>query len=182
MNGEIDFVATHCATPDRKNLMQLRLATVADAEDLRRIYNHEVENTTATFDIESRSLEDQRQWIIERQGALGVLVAELEGRVVGFASLSPYRDRAGYRTTVENSVYVSEDARGLGVGRALMDELIDMAVKRGFHSMVAHIVDGHEASMALHRACGFEVVGTEREVGRKFGAWLDAVIMQRMLA
>ncbi len=161
--------------------MQLRLATVADAEDLRRIYNHEVENTTATFDIESRSLEDQRHWITERQGALGVLVAEIEGRVVGFASLSPYRNRAGYRTTVENSVYVSEDARGLGVGRALMNELIDMAVKRGFHSMVAHIVDGHDASMALHRACGFEVVGREREVGRKFGAWLDAVIMQRML-
>ena len=162
--------------------MQLRLATVADAEDLRRIYNHEVENTTATFDIEPRTLEDQRQWINQRQGALGVVVAELDGRVVGFASLSPYRNRAGYRTTVENSVYVSADARGRGVGRALMEELIDMALKRGFHSIVAHIVDGHEASMALHRACGFELVGTEREVGRKFGGWLDAVIMQRMLA
>lgn len=162
--------------------MHLRLATVADAEDIRRIYNHEVINTTVTFEIEPRSLQDQRDWIQERQGALGVVVAELDGRVVGFASLSPYRNTCGSRTTVEDSVYVTEDARGCGVGRALMDELIDMATKRGFHSIIAHIVDGHEASIALHQACGFELVGKQREVGRKFGTWLDAVVMQRMLA
>ncbi len=162
--------------------MEIRLATIDDAEAMRAIYNREVLETTHTFDLEPRSLEEQREWIADREGARGVLVAELEGRVVGFASLSPYRPRAAYRTTVENSVYVDESARGLGVGRALMDELIVVATQRGFHTIVAHIVGGHEPSIGLHHACGFKVVGTEREVGRKFGRWLDVVVMQRMLA
>lgn len=162
--------------------MKLRMGTVADAEALRTIYNREVLETTHTFDLEPRSLEQQQAWIAEREGALGVVVAELDGRVVGFASLSPYRPRAAYRTTVENSVYVDESARGAGVGRALLDNLIEMATHRGFHTIVAHIAGGHEASIGLHHACGFQVVGTEREVGRKFGRWLDVVVMQRMLA
>lgn len=162
--------------------MKLRLGTLDDASDLREIYNREVLETTNTFDIEPRTLEEQESWIAEREGALGVVVAEIDGRVVGFASLSPYRPRAAYRTTVENSVYVDQSARGSGVGRALMEELIDVATRRGFHTIVAHIAGGHEASIGLHHACGFQVVGTEREVGRKFGKWLDVIVMQRMLA
>ncbi len=162
--------------------MRLRNATVADAEALRTIYNREVEETTHTFDLEPRSLSDQQDWIRERAGALGVLVAEIDGEVAGFASLSPYRPRPAYRTSVENSVYVAESARGAGVGRALMEELIDVATQRGFHTIIARVSGGHEASIGLHRACGFTVVGTERQVGRKFGKWLDVVVMQRMLA
>jgi L-amino acid N-acyltransferase YncA len=162
--------------------MQLRNATVADAEALRTIYNREVEETTHTFDLEPRTLSEQQDWIREREGALGVLVAEVDGEVAGFASLSPYRPRAAYRTSVENSVYVAESARGAGVGRALMEELIDVATQRGFHTIIARISGGHEASIGLHQACGFTVVGTERQVGRKFGKWLDVVVMQRMLA
>jgi len=161
--------------------MRLRLGTVADAEALRAIYNREVLETTNTFDLEPRTLEEQQDWIREREGALGVVVAEIDGEVAGFASLSPYRHRAAYRTSVENSIYVAASARGTGVGRALMDELIDVATKRGFHTIIAHI-SGNEASIALHHSCGFQVVGTEREVGRKFGKWLDVVVMQRMLA
>jgi L-amino acid N-acyltransferase YncA len=162
--------------------MKLRLGTVADAEALRSIYNREVLETTNTFDLETRSLEQQEDWIRERMGALGVVVAEIDGEVAGFASLSPYRPRAAYRTSVENSVYVAESARGAGVGRALMEELIDVATQRGFHTVLARIAGGHDASIALHHSCGFQVVGTEREVGRKFGKWLDVVVMQRMLA
>lgn len=162
--------------------MQLRNATVADAEALRTIYNREVEETTHTFDLEPRTLSEQQDWIREREGALGVLVAEVDGEVAGFASLSPYRPRAAYRTSVENSVYVAESARGAGVGRALMEELIDVATQRGFHTIIARISGGHEASIGLHQACGFTIVGTERQVGRKFGKWLDVVVMQRMLA
>lgn len=162
--------------------MKLRLGTQTDAEALRTIYNREVSESTSTFDIEPRTLAEQRDWIAEREGALGVVVAEIEGRVGGFASLSPYRTRAAYRTSVENSVYVAEWARGSGVGRALMDELISVATTRGFHTILAHIASGQEASVALHYACGFEVVGTQREVGRKFGKWLDVIVMQRMLA
>ena len=101
--------------------------------------------------------------------------------MVGFGSLSPYRSRPAYSTTVENSVYVRRDRQGEGIGRALLAELVHRATAHGFHAMIARIVGDHEASIALHRACGFETIGTEREVGRKFNRWLDVVLMQRML-
>ncbi len=159
----------------------VRLAVLDDAESIRRIYNYEVERTTHTFDLVPRTLEQQRAWLRERAGALGVLVAELDGRVVGFSSLSEYRPRAAYRTSVESSVYVDEAVRGRGVGRRLMRELVELAQSRGFHTMIARVAGGHEASVQLHEAAGFAVVGTEQEVGRKFGGWLDVIVMQRML-
>jgi len=161
--------------------MQIRLATLEDAPELRAIYNHEVENTTATFDLVGRTLAEQRAWIAERSGVLGVLVAEADGVVVGFASLSPYRTRPAYRTTVEDSIYVGASARGTGVGKALLTDLIELASQRGFHTVVAHIAGGSDASVKLHESCGFKIVGTEAEVGRKFGRWLDVVIMQLMI-
>ena len=100
---------------------------------------------------------------------------------MGFASLSPYKERAAYRTTVENSVYVSRDHGGMGIGMALMTHLIDVARDSGFHSMIARIESSSEASRALHRKCGFELVGVEREVGRKFNRWLGTAVMQLML-
>ena len=160
----------------------VRLAVDNDAAAIRRIYNHEVEHTTNTFDLVPRTPAEQRAWLRERDGALGVLVADAGGVVIGFASLSAYRPRPAYRTTVESSVYVDAAVRGRGVGRRLLDELIELAVARGFHTMIARIAGGHEASLRLHAAAGFETVGVEREVGRKLGFWLDAVVMQRMLA
>ena len=159
----------------------VRLATADDAEAIQRIYNHEVEHTTHTFDLVPRTLEDQQAWLQDRTGALGVLVAEIDGQVVGFSSLSEYRPRAAYRTSVESSVYVDEAVRGRGVGRRLLHDLVDLAKASGFHTMVARVAGGHEASIKLHAAVGFATVGTEREVGRKFGNWLDVVVMQRML-
>ena len=105
-----------------------------------------------------------------------------DGTVIGFASLSPYKERAAYRTTVEDSVYVDRRRRAGGVGKALLEELVATATAHGFHAMIARVVGGHDASIALHRSGGFEVVGTEREVGRKFGRWLDVVVMERMLS
>jgi phosphinothricin acetyltransferase len=162
--------------------MELRLATLDDAEPLREIYNLEVTTSTATFDLVPRSLEEQRAWQAERSGARAVLVAVDDGTLCGFASLSPWRDRPAYATTVEDSVYVHRDHQGKGVGRALLAELVATATAHGFHACMARIVGGHDASIALHTACGFEVVGTEREVGRKFGRWLDVVLMERLLA
>jgi phosphinothricin acetyltransferase len=101
--------------------------------------------------------------------------------VLGFASVSPYRNRPAYSTTVEDSVYVRPDCRGQGVGRLLLSDLVELTAAHGFHSVMARIVGGHEASIALHRSCGFQLVGVEREVGRKFGRWLDVVVMQRLL-
>ncbi len=162
--------------------MHVRPARMEDAEAIRSIYNHEVTTSTATFDLTPRSLDDQRRWLAARSGAHAALVAsDAGGRVVGFGSLSPYRDRPAYRTTVEDSVYVDPGRRRGGVGRSLLGELVRVATGHGFHTVIARIVGGHEASIALHRSLGFAVVGTEREVGRKFGHWLDVVVMQRML-
>ena len=171
----------------------LRLATLADAEQIREIYNHEVLNTTATFDLVPRSLADQEQWIAARSGAFAALVAvdaganpgpdELLGRsVVGFGSLSPYKERAAYRTSVEDSVYVRRDRNGEGIGKQIVTELLQVAAMSGFHAVFARISTVGEASLALHRSCGFELVGVEREVGRKFNRWLDVAIMQALLS
>jgi phosphinothricin acetyltransferase len=161
--------------------VEIRLAQVTDADAIRVIYNHEVLHSTVTFDLRPRSLAEQQQWIEARSGAHAVIVGVIDGEVVGFASLSPYRDRPAYSTSVEESVYVRSDQRRAGVGRALLEELMKLATQHGFHTVLARIVGGHEASIELHRALGFEVVGTEREVGRKFGRWLDVLVMQRLL-
>ena len=160
--------------------MQIRTARLTDAEAIRGIYNRAI-GTIATFDLEPRSLEEQQQWLALRSGAHAVLVADNNGTVAGFASLSPYRDRPAYRTTVENSVYVDQAHQGKGVGKQLMTELVATARDHGFHSMIARIVSSNASSIALHRGLGFEVVGVEKEVGRKLGKWLDVVVMQRML-
>lgn len=167
--------------------MRLRLVQLGDAEAVRSIYNREVSEGTNTFDLEARSLADQREWIVRHQGAHPAVVA-VEDRpsrgpeqVLGFAVLSPYRDRPAYATTVEDSVYVHPDHRGRGVGRALLDEALRLAKDHGFHAVIARISGENEPSVRLHQACGFEVVGVEREVGRKHGQWLDVVAMQRML-
>ena len=162
--------------------MRIRRATVEDAEAIRAIYNAEVTGSTVTFDLVPRTAEEQVAWLVQRSGAYAVLVAEDDdGTVLGFASLSPFRERPAYSTTVENSVYVGRDRRGGGVGRALLEELVATATAHGFHTIIARIVGGHDASIALHQKVGFDVVGTEREVGRKMGRWLDVVVMQRLL-
>jgi phosphinothricin acetyltransferase len=158
-----------------------RLATIDDAEATRSIYNLEVTESTVTFDLVPRTLEQQQAYLVARSGAHAVLVAEDAAEVVGFASFSPYRDRPAYSTTVEDSVYVRRDQQGKGVGRLLLGELVALARSHGFHTMMARIVGGHDASIALHRALGFEFLGTEREVGRKFGRWLDVDVMQLLL-
>jgi L-amino acid N-acyltransferase len=160
---------------------RVRLATMDDAEAIRAIYNREVSGSTVTFDLVPRSVEDQREWMTAHAGAHPAVVAVDDGEVVGFGSLSPYRSRPAYATTVEDSVYVRTDQRGKGVGRVVLNELVELSTVHGFHAVMARIVGGHEASIGLHRACGFEVVGVEREVGRKFGRWLDVMLMQRLL-
>jgi len=159
----------------------LRPASVDDAAALAEMYNHEVEHTTATFDLVPRTLDDQRAWIEARSGAFAAVVAEIDGQVVGFAALSPYKERAAYRTSVENSVYVRRDRHGEGIGRVLMEHLLDVATASGFHTVLARIEASGTASRRLHTACGFQLVGIEREIGRKFGRWLDVALMQCVL-
>jgi phosphinothricin acetyltransferase len=160
----------------------IRLAEPRDAEAIRAIYNLEVTETTVTFDLVARSLDQQREWLVEHSGGHPAVVAvDPAGAVMGFGSLSPYKERPAYFPTVEDSVYVHRDHRGAGVGRLVLGELLALAQTYGYHSVVARIVGGHDASISLHAAHGFELVGIEREVGRKLGRWLDVVVMQKML-
>jgi phosphinothricin acetyltransferase len=161
----------------------VRLAERRDAEAIRSIYNVEVAESTVTFDLVPRTLDEQVEWIDEHSGAHPAVVAvdEATDEVVGFGSLTAFHPRPAYQPTVENSVYVRRERRGQGVGRLLLDELLRLASDHGFHSVIARIVGGHEASIALHEASGFALIGTQREVGRKFGRWLDVVEMQKML-
>ena len=187
----------------RRAAVRVRPAVLADAEATRAIYNHEVVNHTTTLDMVPRTLDAQERWIEQRSGAFSAVVAVLDDTVrddtvrgaagdaaerashgetvVGFAALSAYKERAAYAPTVENSVYVSRDHAGMGIGRALMEHLIETATASGFHSIIARIEATSEASLGLHRACGFEPVGIERQTGRKHHRWLDVAIMQRML-
>ena len=165
---------------------RIELALPAHAAGMLAIYNPEIETGTATFEMSPRSLEAQVEWVSEHSGAHPAVVAvttgdDGEGVVVGFGSLSPYRPRAAYSTTVEDSVYVAEGYQRLGIGMAILKELLRLAKAHGFHAVIARIGAGNDASVALHASCGFEMIGTEREVGRKLGRWLDVVCMQRLI-
>jgi phosphinothricin acetyltransferase len=159
----------------------LRAARLDDADAIRQIYNAEVTTSTVTFDITPRTLDEQRRYLADRSGAHAAIVATDAGEVVGYGALSPWRSKAAYSTSVEDSVYVHRAHQGRGIGKALLVELTDVATAHGFHAVFARIVGGHEASIRLHEALGFEIVGTEREVGRKFGRWLDVVVMELLL-
>lgn len=161
--------------------MLVRLAHATDAEAIRAIYNVEVLESTVTFDLVPRSHDDQRDWLAAHSGAHPAVVAVEGDQVVAFGSLSLYKDRPAYSTTVEDSVYVHRDWRRKGVGRLILDELLKLATTHGFHAVIARIVGDHQASIALHEGCGFTLVGIEKEVGRKFGRWLDVVELQRLL-
>lgn len=164
-------------------IVTIRPANVADAASIVDIYNREVMQTTATFDLVPRTLEQQQDWIAARSGAFAAIVAvdDATRRVVGFASLSPYKERPAYRTTVEDSIYVHRDFGGRGIGKTLLTRLIAIARESGFHAVIGRIEASGDASRALHASCGFELVGVEREVGRKFNRWLSVAVMQKML-
>lgn len=168
--------------------MLIRLAGRADGEAIRSIYNAEVVGDVNTFDLVPRTAAEQEAWLADHAGAHPAVVAVAgagepggEGSVLGFGSLSPYRDRPAYATTVENSVYVDPAHRGRGVGAAILAELVRLAAGHGFHAVIARIVGHNEASIALHTAGGFVLVGVEHEVGRKHGRWLDVVELELLL-
>ncbi|MBA2607674.1 MAG: N-acetyltransferase [Actinobacteria bacterium] len=161
--------------------MRVRLATLGDAEAIRAIYNPEVLESTVTFDLVARTLEDQLKWIDEHSGAHPAIVAVEDGVVAGYGSLSAYKERPAYRTSVEDSVYVHRAWQDKGVGRLLLSSLVGLAADHGFHAIFARIVGDHDASIALHERCGFETIGVEKEVGRKFNQWLDVVVMQLLV-
>jgi L-amino acid N-acyltransferase YncA len=162
--------------------MIIRDATPGDAKDITEIYGHHVLHGTATFDTEPPSFDHWQNRIAEIRGKLWpFVVAEREGTIVGYAYAMQFRDRPAYVGTCENSVYVSPDAMGVGVGTALMTALIERTKPAGFFEIIAVIGGGEPASVALHARAGFVQVGHLKNVGRKFGRLLDTVYMQRSL-
>jgi phosphinothricin acetyltransferase len=157
----------------------LRDATEADLSAVRAIYNHAVEHTTAIWNETLVDLENRREWFRARKGrGFPVIVAEREGKVAGYASYGDWRAFDGYRHTVEHSVYVDKDCRGLGIGEGLMRELIARAAAADIHVMIAGIEAENTASIRLHEKLGFRVAGNFSEVGTKFGRWLDLTCME----
>jgi len=163
--------------------MNVRLATRDDLPGILEIYNEAVLNTTASYDYEPRTLEHRIVWYDDHvKNNLPVFVAVNEsGRVVGWSALNRYHDRKGYQFTTENSVYVAADLRGRGIGKLLMRPLVDGARQRGLHAILAGIDAENEASIRLHASFGFVTVAHFKQVGFKFGRWLDVVYMELLL-
>ena len=163
--------------------MQIRDANVNDVEGIAAIYNDAVQNTTAIWNEVVVDIANRTKWLNDRQQAgYPVLVAiGDDGAVLGYASFGDWRAFDGYRHTVEHSVYVSKQQRGAGIGKALMMALIDRARSAGKHVMVAGIEAGNVTSIQLHQRLGFEQVGMLKEVGTKFGGWLDLAFLQLTL-
>jgi L-amino acid N-acyltransferase YncA len=162
--------------------MLIRAATNADLPAILAIYNDVVANTTAIYDERPSTLDERQTWFDgRRRQGLPVLVAELDGEVVGFSSFGEWRSRWGYRYTVEHSVHVRADCRGRGYGRALIEALFPRAAALGMHVMIGHIDSAAAASLRLHEKLGFTMVGTFPEVARLRDGWLSLVAVQRRI-
>jgi L-amino acid N-acyltransferase YncA len=163
--------------------VRIRVATEKDMAATQEIYSHYVLHSTASFEEEPPTVAEMTaRWQRVQSRGLPYLVATHRNQVVGYAYAGPFRERSGYRYTIEDSVYVSEDFRGRDVGNELMTELIERCTALGFRQMIAVIGDSTNASsLALHSRHGFFVVGALSSTCFKFGRWVDAVLMQRIL-
>ena len=163
--------------------VSVRSATPADVPAITRIYAHAVKHGTASFELdppdEAEMVRRQRTLL---DGGYPYIIAEIDGVLAGYAYAGPYRPRPAYRFSVEDSIYVDPDAQRRGVGRVLLEHLIEKCERRGFRQMIAVIGDSAQApSIELHRALGFRMIGAVQNVGYKFDRWLDSVNMQRPL-
>ena len=159
----------------------IRRAVTDDVPAITAIYNDAVLTTTATFDTEPKSIEERTAWLSAHDERHPVLVAVIGSDVVGWACLSKWSDRPAYNGTAETSFYVAAEHRGRGIGRRLKEAIIAESRRLGYHTLIARVAEGSEASRHLNDSAGFAHVGTLREVGRKFGRWLDVDVMQLML-
>lgn len=154
---------------------------MSDVKAITEIYNEAILTTTATFDTAPKSVAERLQWLKSHDERHPVIVAKLDGTVVGWASLSKWSERSAYDDTAETSFYVKSEYRGRGIGRKLKEEIIERARRLKFHTLIARIADEGDVSLYLNESLGFVRVGTLKEVGRKFGRLLDVHILQKIL-
>jgi L-amino acid N-acyltransferase YncA len=161
-------------------MVKLRSARREDLDSITEIYNEAIIKTVATFDTEPKTYEDQKKWFDDHESKNPILVAELNGVIVGWASLSKWSDRCAYSDTAEISLYVREEYQGKGIGRCLIEAIIKEGEKTGLHTIIARITEGNEPSLHLHRSVGFTHIGIMKEVGKKFGKRQDVHLMQKI--
>jgi L-amino acid N-acyltransferase YncA len=163
-------------------MIQIRKAVEKDLEEMLVIYNDVIINTTAVYDYKAHTMDMRRQWFeTKKEQGFPVFVAEENGKVVGFSSIGPFRAWAAYKYSVENSIYVAADQRGKGIGKLLMTPLIKAAEQLNMHTILAGIDATNDASIMLHKKFGFEEVAHFKQVGYKFGRWLDLKFLQLVL-
>lgn len=162
-------------------MTHIRDARAADAEALCLIYNQGIEDRIATLETELRTPDERRQWLASRGPRHPVIVAEAEGRVVGWGSLNSFNPRAAYDHVADFSVYIERAWRGKGVGRALLEALIEKARALGYHKLVLAAFPFNDMGMRLYERAGFRQVGVYKEQGRVDGGWVDIVIMEKLL-
>ncbi len=167
-------------TQKGRDTLTIRKATEKDLDAITEVYNEAIRNTTATFDTQPKTAEEQKEWFEEHDAKHPLLVAEHAKGIIGWASLSRWSDRCAYSDTAEVSLYVKEGCRGKGIGKALLKALIQEGEAVGLHTVVARISEGNDVSLHLFESEGFEQVGIMREVGRKFGKLLDVHMLQKV--
>ncbi|MFQ6077547.1 MAG: GNAT family N-acetyltransferase [Thermodesulfobacteriota bacterium] len=158
----------------------IRPAEISDLNAITEIYNEAIRTTTATFDMEPKTHDQQEVWFASHGPKYPILVAESNGVVVGWASLSKWSDRCAYSGTAEISLYVKREFRGKGIGKKLIEAIVSEGERVGFHTVVGRIAEGNDVSVHLAESLGFRHIGVMREVGRKFGRLLDVYLMQKI--
>jgi len=159
----------------------IRTATVDDADAIGEIHNQGILDRVATLDTATRTPEAVRAWLVGRGPRHPVVVAEVGGQLVGWGSLNSFNPRPAYDYVADFSVYVERSWRGKGVGRRLLDRLIDLAREAGYHKMVLSALASNDAGIGLYTSAGFSRVGIYREQGQVDGQWVDVVIMEKVL-
>ena len=160
---------------------RVRLATAPDADAICRIYNQGIEDRVATLETELRTPSERSRWLANRSPRHPVIVAEANGEIVGWGSLNAFNPREAYRLVADFSIYVERTWRGCGVGRVLLEKLIELARAHGFHKMVLSAFPFNADGMALYEKLGFRTVGVYREQGLLDGKWVDTIIMEKLL-
>ena len=161
-------------------MLTIKQATLQDLGAITEIYNQAILNTVATFDTSPKTLEEQKDWFFRHGPRYSILVAQQDGLVVGWASLSMWSDRCAYSDTAEVSFYVKEDHQGKGIGRKLSEAIIQAGQNAGLHTVIARIVEGNETSIHIAESLDFKHIGIMKEVGQKFGKLLDVYLMQKI--
>ena len=162
-------------------MLKIRDAELADLGRITEIYNWAVVNTTATFDMNLQTVEDRKEWFSHYGKTYPLIVADLDGKVTGYCSLSKFREKEAYAKSVEISVYIDPSYHRLGLGTLLIKEILSMAQDLGYHVIIAGITAGNEVSVKIHENLGFKFCGQFNEVGYKFDNWQDVLFYQLLI-